>query len=87
MTEPLKLKEDEIELVLRIIDKKIDIRTPRKRTTHLVQDPATVAFVANAHLTKILETNPQVFVRPYTESIIHFEPPSEYFGVGSQVEH
>lgn len=85
MAETLKLEEDEIELVLRVIDNGIDIHMTRKRTTDLVRNPNTLVFVANAHLSKILGTGPQTFVK--TESIIHFEPTSEYFGVGSQVEH
>ena len=87
MAETLKLVEDEIELVLCIIDNGIDIHMKHKRTTDLVRNLNTVAFIANAHLSKILGTGPQSFIKPTTESIIHFEPTSEYFGVGSQVEH
>jgi hypothetical protein len=81
MAETLKLEEDEIELVFRVIDSGIDIHMTHKRTTDLVRNPNTVAFVANAHLSKILGTGTQSFVKPTTESIIHFEPASEYFGV------
>jgi hypothetical protein len=84
-TSCLKLEEDEIEFVLGVIDSGIDIHVTRKRTTDLVRNPNTIAFIANAHLSRILGTGPQAFVK--TESIIHFEPAGEYFGVGSQVEH
>ena len=83
MAETLELKDDEIELVLGIIDSGIDIHVTRKRTTDLVRNPNAIAFLANAHLSKILGTGPQAFVKPKTESIVHFEPAGECFGVGS----
>jgi len=76
-----ELKEDEIDLVLGIIDSKIEIHVTRKRTTDLVRNPNTIAFLANAHLSKILGTGPQAFVEPMTESIIHFEPAGKCSGV------
>jgi hypothetical protein len=85
MAEPLKLEEDEIELVLSIIDSGIEIHVTHKRTTDLVRSPNTIAFIANSHLLKILGTDPLAFVQPKSESIIHFEPTGEYFGVGSQL--
>ena len=88
MAEILKLEEDEIELVFGVIDSKIDIHVTRKRSTDLVRNPKILAFLANSHLSKILGTGSQTFVKPTTESFIHFEPDSsEYFVVGSQVEH
>lgn len=87
MAGTLKLGEDEIELVLNIIDSGIDIHVTRKRTTDQVLNPGIIAFLANAHLSKILGTGPKTFVEPKTENIVHIEPASEYFEVGSQVEH
>jgi hypothetical protein len=83
MAETLKLEDDEIEFVLGIIDSGIDIHVTRKRSTDLIRNPGAIAFLANAHLSKILGTGPQAFVKPTTESIIHFEPAGECFGVGS----
>lgn len=80
-----ELEEDEIELVIRVIqliDSGIIIHVTRKRTPDLVRNPSTIAFLANAHLSRILGTGPQAFVKPAIESIIHFEPASECFGVG-----
>ena len=83
-----ELEEDEIELVLGVINSEIDIHVTRKRlTTDLVRNPNVIAFLANAHLSKILGTDPKALVKPTTESIIHFEPAGKYSGVGSQVEH
>ena len=82
-----ELEEDEIELVLGVIDSEIEIHVTRKRTTDLVRNPNVIAFLANAHLSKILGTGPKAFVKPTTESIIHIEPAGKYSGVGSQVEH
>ena len=65
----------------------MEIHVTHKRSADLVRNPNAIAFLANAHLSKILETGLKVFVKPDTVSIVHFEPASEYyFGVGSQVE-
>ena len=83
----VKLEEDEIEFVLGVMDSGIDIHVIRKRTTDPVRNPNAIAFIANAHFSRILGTGPQAFVKAETESIIRFEPAGEYFEVGSQVEH
>jgi hypothetical protein len=86
MAETPGLEEDEIDFAICIIDKDINIHVPRQRSTDLVNNPNSIAFLANAHLTKILKTDPKIFVKPNTDSIVLFDPPGEYFGVGSKVE-
>ena len=77
MAETVELEEDQIEFALGVIDSRIDIHVTRKRTPDLVRNPNLIAFLANAHLSKILETGPQVFVKPDTDFIVHFEPAGE----------
>ena len=75
----MKLEEDEIEFVLGVMDSGIDIHVIRKP----VRNPNAIAFIANAHFSRILGTGPQAFVKAETESIIRFEPAGEYFEVGA----
>lgn len=83
-----ELGEDEIDLVVQVVDSAIDIHVTQSRSTNLVRNDnfhKAIAFLANAHLWELLGTEPtQVFVKPNTESILHFDPPGEYF---AQVEH
>jgi hypothetical protein len=65
---------ENIDLVIRIVDSGIDIKLPRRRSTHLVK--SNLAFFTNAHLSKALGNIPQGFVT--SSSFVAFHPPGKY---------
>jgi len=63
-------KENEIELIIRVIESTIKINLTRSRSTDVVQEG--IIFPANAHLCRLLGIAPQVLIR--SSGIIGFEP-------------
>jgi len=63
-------KEDEIELIVRVIDSAINIKVTRQRSTDVVRN--SISFQANAHLSRILGNGPQPLIKP--SGFIGFEP-------------
>ena len=65
---------ENIDLVIRVVDSGIDIKVPRRRSTDLVK--SNLAFLTNAHVSKVLGTSPQAFVT--NSSFVSFHPLGKY---------
>jgi hypothetical protein len=85
-----ELEEDEIELVIGVIDSRINIHVTRKRTPDLVRNPAAIAswptltFLKSSELARkpllILRLRALFILNPLVSAL-------ELDNVGSQVEH
>ena len=73
---------ENIDLVIRVVDKNIDIKIPRRRSTDLVRK--YLVFLTNAHLSRILETGSQSFVKD--SSFVAFDPQGKYISHSNSLD-
>jgi len=63
-------KENEIELIIRVVDSAIKINITRPRSTDVVRN--SIAFLANAYLARILRIGPHALI--HSSGVLGFEP-------------
>jgi len=68
-------KENEIDLVFRIIDSAINMKVTRKRLTDVIRN--SILFQANAHLHHHLGPGTQAQARILASGLVGFDPPGE----------
>ena len=73
---------ENIDLIIRVVDKNIDIKIPRSRSTDLVKK--YLVFLTNAHLSRILETGSDSFVN--NSSFVAFDPQGKYISHSNSLD-